>query len=346
VGAVIVEELREVSHADWDAYVDGRSDATCYHLRAWKDAAGEAYRMRAPHLLARERPGSPVTGVLPLFVVRRPLACYLTSGLFGAYGPLLAETPEAGRALLERAAEVADRERAAYLQLKLIGDRFDGHRFTRHDTSVIATVPLSPDPEVLWDRIGGPMRTKVRKAQKSGVTVHEGQEELDAFYDVLAANMHRHGTPIYGQPFLRGLVRRLGARARVLTLRHAGRTISGALVIHYNGTATIPFASSRLESFHLRPSHLIHWEIIERACRTGLHTLDFGRSPIDASTLEFKQSWGAVLQPQPFYLQVRRGSPPALDASGAGAQRGVRLWRRLPRRVVDALGPKLSSWIA
>ena len=157
------------------------------------------------------------------------------------------------------------------MQLKLLGDRFESDRFTRHDTSVIATLPLAPDPEVLWERIGGPMRTKIRKAQKSGVKAHEGPGELD---------------------------------------------------------------------------QLIHWEIIERACRQGLHTLDFGRSPIGASTLEFKQSFGAVLQPQPFFIQTRRGRPPVLDASSPGVQRGVRLLRRLPRGVVDALGPKLSSWIA
>jgi lipid II:glycine glycyltransferase (peptidoglycan interpeptide bridge formation enzyme) len=232
------------------------------------------------------------------------------------------------------------------VQLKLLGDAFQAEGFERHDKSVVATLPLHPDPEEVWARIGGTMRAKVRKARKHGISVHDGPGGLEEFYQVLAQNMHRRGFPIYGLPFLRELAAQLGARAEVVTLRHAGQTISGALVLHYNGVTSVPFVSSREEAFHLRPNNLLYWEIITRACSRGMHTLDFGKSPIGATTLQFKQSWGAVVQPQPYFIHERRGKTPTIDASGAGMQRVVRLWQRLPRKVVDKLGPTVSSWIA
>jgi FemAB-related protein (PEP-CTERM system-associated) len=343
---IFVEELDPHASSEWDAYVDGRPDATCYHLRAWQSAAERAYRMSAPHLVARRGPGGPLAGVLPLFVVRRPLARYVTNGLFGAYGPLLSESPEAAQALLHRAQQVAAENGASFVQLKLLGDSFQAEGFARHDLSVVATLRLDAHPEEVWARIGDSMRAKVRKARKHGITVHDEPGGLGEFYEVLASNMHRRGFPIYGLPFLQVLVAELGARAEVLTLRHGGRTISGALVIHYNGVTSVPFVSSLEEAFHLRPNNLLYWEIITRACRRGMHTLDFGKSPVGATTLQFKQSWGAVVQPQPYFIHQRGRAAPRIDASGAGMQQVVRLWQRLPRKVVDTLGPKVSKWIA
>jgi hypothetical protein len=74
-----------------------------------------------------------------------------------------------------------------------------------------------------------------------------------------------------------------------------------------------------------------------------MKVLDFGRSPRDATTLTFKLGWGASVTPMPFYVYTARGRPPRLDASNAAVQFLVRLWRRLPRPVADALGPSVCS---
>jgi len=177
--------------------------------------------------------------------------------------------------------------------------------------------------------------------------VREGHGELDGFYDVLAENMHRKGAPIYGRSLFRELVDGLGERAGIVTLAEGGRTVSGALVIRFGGVATVPFASSRPSSFHLNPNNLLYWEIISRACRAGLHTLDFGRSLRDSSALSFKLSWGARTEPQPMYVRTVRGAPPRFDVTAPSVRLLVRLWRSLPRAFADALGPQVCRrWLA
>ena len=73
--------------------------------------------------------------------------------------------------------------------------------------------------------------------------------ELPAFYDVLAENMHRKGTPIYGIAMMRAIVDALGDRAEVVTLALDGRAVSGAIVLTFRDTVYVPFCSSRPSSF-------------------------------------------------------------------------------------------------
>jgi len=344
---MILGELRESDESDWDAYVDSQPRANCYHLRAWKRAAESAYGIEAPFLLARASPGGSVRGVLPLFVIRgAPAGAYLTTGLFGAYGPVLADA-EAGEALIAEALRRARAANARFLSVKAVGAEPHARGFDPVDRWVVARLPLPDAPEVLWREFRDKTRNAIRKGQRSGLAWREGDSELGGFYDVLAENMHRKGSPIYGRTFLAELVRELGERASIVTLADRGRAVSGALVIRYGGVATVPFASSRHSSLHLNPNNLLYWEIISRACRAGLHTLDFGRSLRGSGALAFKLGWGARTEPQPMYVQSIRGAPPRFDTGSCGVRMLVRLWRSLPRPFADALGPQVCRrWLA
>jgi len=343
---MIVDELTGSEAPAWDAYVDAHPRANCYHLRAWKTAAEAAYGIEAPFLVARERSGGPVRGVLPLFVIRSaPGSAYLTTGLFGAYGPVLADDDAAGEALVAAAVARARASNARYVSLKAVGDEPRARGFAAVDRWVVARLPLHLDPDVLWRGFRDKTRNAVREGQRSGLAVRAG--ELDGFYDVLAENMHRKGAPIYGRELFGELVRALGDRAEVVSLATGGRTVSGALVIRFRGVATVPFASSRPSSFHLNPNNLLYWEIISRACRAGLHTLDFGRSLRDSSALAFKLGWGARTEAQPIYVRTVRGAAPRFDVTAPAVRLLVRLWRSLPRSFADALGPQICRrWLA
>jgi FemAB-related protein (PEP-CTERM system-associated) len=344
---MIVGELRESDSGAWDAYVEGHPSANCYHLRAWKTAAEAAYGIEAPFLIARDRPGGAVRGVLPLFVVRSaPGSAYLTTGLFGAYGPVLAD-PEAVEALVAHAVQRARALRARFLVLKALGSEPPPPGFDPLDRWVVARLALAADPAILWRRFRDKTRNAVRKGQRSGLELRVGQAGLDGFYDVLAENMHRKGAPIYGRALFHELVRDLGERAEIVTLADGARTVSGALVIRFAGVATVPFASSRPSSFHLNPNNLLYWEIISRACRAGLHTLDFGRSLRDSSALNFKLGWGARTEAQPMHVYPVRGTSPRFDVSTRSVRFLVRVWRSLPRSFADAVGPQICRrWLA
>jgi FemAB-related protein (PEP-CTERM system-associated) len=336
---VLVEELASTSGTEWDDYVESHPGATCYHLREWNLVAERAYRLRAPLLVTRAPAGGPVQGVLPLFVVRNASGGYTTNGLFGAYGAILADSPEAGNALLAEATRITRQERSRYLMLKSLGEEPLAADLDRRDLCVIAKLPLDPSPDVMWKGFRDKMRNSIRKAQKSEMDVRVGADQLSGYYDVLAENMHRKGTPIYGKTIMRELLAALGDRAEIVTLWKDGAVVSGAMVVYHKKVVYVPFASSRPAAFKWNPNNLLYWEIIKRACARGMEVLDFGRSPRSSSALAFKLGWGATVTPQPFYVYTARGAPPKLDVDARGVKRMISLWQRLPRRVADALGP-------
>jgi FemAB-related protein (PEP-CTERM system-associated) len=340
-----IETLKLETHAAWDAYVEQHPLSTLYHDRAWQESAQRAYRMAAPFLVARRQGQDTLAGVLPLFVVKRPFGSCVIGGLYGAYGRLLADDEAVGEALLERAKQLTADTGCHYLQLKSLGDDPLCESMVRHDTSVTATLPLAASPDVMWKGFRDKIRNAIRKGQRANFEVRSGMAELEPYYDVLADNMHRKGSPIYGLRFMRELAIALGDRCEIICLYHDGQPVSAGFVAYHKDTVYVPFASSRASHFSMNPNNVLYWEVIQRACQRGMAKLDFGRSPKDSSTLSFKLFWGATTTTMPFYVHQVRGKPPVLEA-GASVHRLVQLWQKLPRPVADAIGPAICRrWL-
>lgn len=331
--------------AEWDAYVARCPRATCYHLSAWTEIVKRAYHVRAFRVVSREAPGAPVRGVVPLVVVPRPFGRYVTTGAFGSYGPMLADGDEAAAELFEAAKAITDRVRARYLHVKSLGDEPPPPGFERQDVWVTARLALDRGAEGVWAGLRKGVRAAVRQAGKNGFELRRGKAELEGFYDVLADNMHRKGSPIYGLSFIRGMVEAFGDRAEVFTLHEGGRAVSGAVSIEHGGVLYVPFASSRAAVFHKRPNNLLYWTMIDHACTLGLGTFDFGTSMRDTSALAFKRHWGASVEPVASYVYTREVERPDLGPSSPAVQRGVSMWKRLPRDVADALGPSICRFM-
>jgi FemAB-related protein (PEP-CTERM system-associated) len=351
VGARPLVQVPHVEVADspsaWDAYVEHHPDATMYHLYAWRRVAETVYGMRAPFLVARDAPGGVIRGVLPLVRVPRPFAPYLTTGIFGSYGPLLSDDVRYSRALIAEARRRVHDGEASFLHLKLLGGVPEHSGLERRDVWVTAMMDLGDDPDALWKRLRPPMRTKIRQAQRAGLVVEYGHHWLDAFYDVLSENMLRKGSPIYGRKFMKVLLDALDTRGNIVILRQGERVVTGALIAWFNGTLLVPFVSSRPSSFQLRPNNLLYWELARHALGLGLHTLDFGTSMRDTSGLQFKESWKPRIEPVGSYVYAPRGGVPDLAPVDSAMTRNVvKIWSKLPSGVAEALGPRVCRWIA
>jgi FemAB-related protein (PEP-CTERM system-associated) len=337
----VIEIRKSATCAEWDAYVDRAPRATLYHASAWTEIVQSAYRVRAFRVISREAPGAPIRGVLPLLVIPRPFGSYVTTGPFGAYGPVLADDGVASTELFDAARAITAFSGARYLHVKSLDDGPPPDGFARQDVWVRATLPLDGGPGAVWSKMRKGARAAVRQANRSGFVARRGHDQLEPFYDVLAENMHRRGSPIYGMAFFQRVLEAFGERASVLTLHEGGRAVAGALTIVCRGVVYVPFASSRASCFPLRPNNRLYWEIIESACASGRHTLDFGSSIRGTSSLAFKRHFGARVEPIASYVYARTRATrePDLGPTSPRVQRAVQLWKKLPRGVVDAIGP-------
>ncbi len=337
---MVIEELDPAAAPEWDDYVSRKEAANCYHLHGWRTAGERGYGLLAPYLVARAQPRGELLGVLPLFFVRSgPVRGYATSGLFGAYGPVLAEDPEIGAWLIREACRRARAAGLASFRLKSLGEEPGLKDFVPLDHWVIATLPLRRTADEAWAAIRSKERNLVRKAIQNGLEVRRGRAGLPAFYDVLAENMHHKGAPIYGQRFVEAVAASFGDAIEVVTVHHGERCVAGALTLTFKDVITMPFSSSRPDALRLRPNVLLHWDIIARACRAGMRSLDLGTSLRGSSSLRYKLHWGAQTTPRSILVLPLRGKPPALDVESPMLRAGVALWQRLPRSWADALGP-------
>jgi FemAB-related protein (PEP-CTERM system-associated) len=332
--------------AAWDEYVARQPDATFYHLFGWKLVAERSYGLRAPFVIARDGNGGPIRGVLPLIQVPRPFTSYLTTGLFGAYGRLLADEEHHARALLAAAAARVDSGLVRHLHLKLLGDVPAGLPLQRHDLWVTAKLDLTDDPEALFPRLNRKVRWRLRRADRTGFEPARGPAELDGFYDVLCENMHRKGVPAHGRSFFRSMLRVLSPHVDVLTLRHRDQVVSGALIAAFHGTLYAPFSSSRMEFFKSGVNVRLWWEIIRAAYELGCRTIDFGSSLRDSTGLEFKLQWRPRVEPIATYTYAPGGETPKLLAEESFiVSRFVDVWQRFPSGLARAFGPALCRWI-
>ena len=337
----VVEQLAARDHAAYQAYVDAHPKSGCYHHLAWGLAASRAYGMKTPFLVTRNERGGPITGALPLFVVENPAGSYVTSALFGGYAAPLGDSDEERAALFEESKRVTREAGAKHVNLKVVDEEGCPPGFVRREMGVVATLAIDPDPAKLERGLGKTLRYEIRAARRSGFELRAGFDELPGFYDVLAENYHRKGTPIYGYRLLRDVVSGFGERAEVVTLRRGAQTIAGGLVLHHHGTTTVPFFSAHPDHRDDHPSALAYWHILDRARARGHHTLDFGRSPVGSGSLTWKLRFHATTRPQPYLLHATRGEVPALNKEDPNVQRLIELWKRLPRSVADALGPSV-----
>jgi FemAB-related protein (PEP-CTERM system-associated) len=329
----------------WDRFVEVHPRSTLGHLRAWGRVIHDAYSHESIALAALDE--GDVVGVLPAVLVRsRIFGDHLVSMPFLDYGGILVESEggragEVCRALLDAGLEAARARRARSLGLR----QFHPIELAEpvSDDRVTMLLPLSTT-DAVWKALPPERRNRVRKGEKSGLTVAWGGTELlDGFYEVFAANMRDLGSPVHHRAFFRAMLEGLGEVARVLQVRdRGGRAVGAAVCLFFRDTIAVPWVSSRREAFALCPNFVLYWEVIRFGCAAGYRTLDLGRSFKNAGTFEFKRQWGAHPHPLPWiFRDVVPGAPASVDRDSSRLRRAADVWKHLPVPLANRLGPWL-----
>jgi len=267
----------ETDRDDWDAYVTsdaGRFGATGYHDWRWRWVIGQTFNHEPVYLIARNAAGA-VAGVLPMvFIKSRVFGRTLTSMPFLNYGGVAAASEPVARALIARAGHEARVRHCRSAELRHVARRFPDLPCKQH--KVTMRLPL---PEVTWDALDRKVRNQVRKAEKSGLQVETGGNELvSAFYRVFSRNMRDLGTPVYPQRLFELVTATFPERTQIVVVRLAGRPVAAALTYRTGAMVEVPWASSIRDFNALCPNHLMYWHIIQSARDHGVAVLDFGRS--------------------------------------------------------------------
>lgn len=285
--------------------------------------------------------GESTRGILCLAHVRSLLfGRYLVGLPYLNSGGVMADDDHAAGLLIDRAVALADALDVRHLELR--HERAIDHAALERKVTTKAhmRMVLPSSAEAAWAGLTSKVRSQVRKGRKRGLEVAWGRDELlPEFYAVFSRNMRDLGTPVYPRALFAETLRMFPAEAELCVVRAEGRAAAAALLLHGSGVTEVPSASSLKELNSTNANMVMYWNVIERATERGQSTFDFGRSTEGGAHYRFKKQWGAEAAPAEWQHHVRAGRVEDMRRESGKHDRMIRLWRRLPLRVANLIGP-------
>ena len=338
-GTLEVRAFAEHDRLGWASFVETCPDATFFHRIEWRGIIERVFGHRTHYLLA-ERAGQ-ITGVLPLAQVKSFLFGHsLVSLPFAVYGGAAVNDEQSRGLLHAAAAELARKLRVDHLELR---NRATYEReWPQQNLFVTFRRPIEPSVDANMQAIPRKQRAMVRKGIQRGLASRI-DADCDNFFDLYADNAHRHGTPAFPKRYFDSLQQAFGDACEVMTVvNSAGRPVSGVLSFYFRDEVLPYYAGDVPEARALAANDFKYWELMRRACERGCRIYDYGRSKRGTGSFDFKTNWGFEPQPLHYEYKLFNGNEvPQNNPSNPKYQAAIRLWRRLPRQVVNALGPSV-----
>lgn len=338
------DELRRI-----ERFVAGHAEGTPFHRPAWLLAAARGTGNRARALLLER--GGELTGYLPLLEVHSPLfGGVLVSSGFGVGGGALLTPGEDPEPLFAGLEELGLRQSCPAAELRggpLPDDRAGWN--VRHDSHCGFVAALAADDEAQLLAIPRKQRAEVRKGLAADLTVEIGSApgDRDAHYAVYAESVRNLGTPVFPRRLFGEVLDALGDDADILTVRHGGVAVASVLSLYHRG-AVMPYWGGGIHAARrLRANDRMYYELMLHARRRGCDRFDFGRSKTGSGAFDFKRNWGFEPEPLGYAAWTAPGTQ-ARDADPTSSRHASRiaLWKRLPLRIANLVGPLISRGLA
>lgn len=208
-------------------------------------------------------------------------------------------------------------------------------------------VDLTAPIEEIWDRIAGPARQNIRRAEREGVTIVIS-DELSAVEDFrrMHEELRRQKYGMLAQPpeFFRAMHDSFSPTGdlAVVLAQVDGEPIAGILLLRWAAGAYYKLNASRLEAQRYRANDLAMWHTIRHAKDWGCSTLDLGVSDLDQPGLvRYKAKYATATR-----TAHRVSTAPIVRTEQAAEfDRMLGLLTELATQsdAVEGIGPRLSS---
>ena len=325
--------------AQWERLVEASPDATFCHRIGWRQIMLDVFGHR-PHYLVAERDGE-LCGLLPLAEMKSRLFGHaLVSLPFCVYGGPVATDEDAQIALIDAADALGRSLGVSHLELR--NRRSLRPDWPRQDLYVTYRKTLEPTVEANMLAIPRKQRAMVRKSIDRGLQ-SVVDPDCDRFFDLYADNVHRHGTPALPRRYFEALRSTFGDACEVMTVTDTGGAPVSSVLSFYFRDEVLPYYAGDLpRARDLAANDFKYWSLMRRACERGVRVFDYGRSKRGTGSFDFKKNWGFTPEPLAYEFRLyTRPDIPEHNPLNPRYRHFIALWRRLPRRVANALGPAI-----
>jgi FemAB-related protein (PEP-CTERM system-associated) len=340
--ALEVRAYRPEDETAWSAYIQAHRHSVFFHDVKWQKVVSAAYG-HEPHYQCAWEDGE-LVGVLPLSLLRKVLlkGNVLVSVPCGDYAGVLASSPEAAQALVQRARELCQELRAQYAELRQLNSPLPDLPYRASRVAMI--MEFESDPQAQEKRLPRSMRRDFRRAKEAGYVFEaRGGDAVGEFHPLYARVCHAMGLPFHSQRFFELLFSEFPDSA-LLLVRNDGQLAGAAVMAFFRDTMELGWIATEAEAMRQSANKLLLWEGVQFGMRRGASRMSFGRSPVDSGQEHFKKLWGAEAHDLKYhYVEGLSDSFPLdeepRDSKSHRLFRSV--WRRLPASVARPLGPKV-----
>lgn len=335
-------EIRPARPADqqlWQHFVGSHPQASVFHDWRWLGIVSSTFQFLDRSLIAQR--GETLVGVLPLMEVKtRFFGHTLVSLPFCQWAGVLATEPKAEDLLHDAAVDLAKRSGVSHLELRSTQTGRHGLP-AQSELYVLFRKGISADDETNLKAIPRKQRAMIRKGIANGLTAQPCS--VEAFYELYADNVHRHGTPCAPIDFFRAIRRAFEQESEYLMVSDAqGIALSSVLTLYWRDEVFPFYAGDTNEARRLAANDYKYWEVMRRGARRGCSVFNYGRSKRGTGSFDFKRNWG--FEPEPLhhaYWLAPGREIPKLNPSNPKFRLVIEAWRRMPRPVVNRIGPLL-----
>ena len=279
----------------WDERLACHPDATVFHTAAWARVLSETYRYKPLYFTAAE--DDRIVALLPFMEIQ--------SWLTGKRGvslpftdecaPLLPDGNGCGSAI-DHVVDFAGSR--GWRTLEFRGRVRGMGNFPVAVEYLSHVLDLAESEEALSSRYRPNVQRNIRKAERNGIEVESDRTPLGMrkFYRLNCLTRRDHGLPPQPVLFYENLRKHILEKdlGTLLLARYKGKTIAGAVFLHFGRKAIYKYGASDRHHQHLRANNLVVREGIRVLCGRGIRTLTFGRTDLAQEGLrQFKLSWGA-----------------------------------------------------
>jgi FemAB-related protein (PEP-CTERM system-associated) len=341
--ALTVRPYRGTDRSAWTRFVQSCPEASFFHRIEWRDLLEDFFRHRA-HYLVAER-GEHIVGVLPLAEVKSLVFGHaLVSLPFAEHAGVAVSDPAAVAPLHAAARDLAMSLGVQHLELRNLTRREP--EWPEQDLYVSFRKPISRNEEDNVRAVSKNRRQMARRAVKRGLTV-EFDADTRRFFQLYSDSMQRHGTPPFPRRYFDELLRVFGRDAEVMTVvDHRGRPLSTVLSFYFRDESLPYYGGDVAAAREVDANDFRVWELIRRAWQRRVRLLDLGRSKRGTGAYEFKHHWGFTPHPLHYeYALLKRDSVPQNNPTNPKFSAPIAVWKRLPRPVVNWLGPHIVRFL-
>ncbi|MDH5611255.1 MAG: FemAB family PEP-CTERM system-associated protein [Gammaproteobacteria bacterium] len=322
----------------WNDYVSKQPAASIHHLTHWRDILRKTYSIDSHYLFACDK-NKEIVGVLPMVRLKsRLFGDILVSMPFFQRGGAIADHPLIEHKLMKAANEEAARLGIDHTEYRDDIPR-DGLPVQSHKVNMILALPNSE--EALWASFTAKLRAQIKRPQQlTPKVLIGGKKYLDDFYKVYSRNMRDLGSPAHSKQLIENILTSFPDNSHIIVIRLNNKPVSAGLLLCHGNGMEIPLASTIRDYNQHSMNMLLYWEVLKFTVNQGYNHFDFGRSSKNTGTYLFKRQWGA--QPKQLYWHYWLGNTnqlPSLNPSNPKYALIVNIWKRLPVKLAQWLGP-------